>query len=130
MKKILLLSILFVSFFLAGAQTFSSANGNSPVKKLQIESSGPPELIFENITVYPNPVTDFLKVSFKSSRSSMAVVSIFNNIGKPVFSQQSELEAGFNIISIDIRSRALEPGIYFIQCIAEKETFTRKLILK
>jgi len=130
MKRILLLSILFVTFFSAGAQTLTFGNENQQVKKSQIESSASADLLFENITVYPNPVIDQLKVSFRSSRNSIAVISIFNNIGKPVFTQTSDVEPGSNIISIDIRSRSLEPGIYFIQCVAEKETFTRKLILK
>jgi len=130
MKRTLLLSILFVSFFSAGAQSLSSMNENQQMKKSQIEQSAAVDLLFENITVYPNPVIDQLKVSFKSSRKSVAVISIFNNIGKPVFTQDTDVEPGSNIISIDIRSKSLEPGIYFIQCVAEKETFTRKLILK
>jgi len=130
MKKTLLLSILFVSFFSAGAQSLTSGNESQQTKKSQIESSAAADLLFENITVYPNPVIDQLKVSFKSSRKSIAVISIFNNIGKPVFTQDTDVESGSNIISIDIRSKSLEPGIYFIQCVAEKEAFTRKLVLK
>jgi hypothetical protein len=130
MKKILLLSILFVAFFSAGAQSLIYGNENIQAKKSTLESDGTLDVVFENVTVYPNPVIDQLKVSFRSSRKSIAVISIFNNIGKPVFTQNSDIESGSNIISIDVRSKSLEPGIYFIQCVAEKESFTRKLVLK
>lgn len=86
--------------------------------------------VIENITVYPNPVVDELKISFRCSQRSSAVVSLFNNIGKPVYRQESEVEAGNNIISIDIRSKSIEPGVYFVQLVSEGQTITRKLIVK
>lgn len=89
-----------------------------------------PEPAIENMSVYPNPVVDLLKVTFKSNLSGVIEVVIFNNIGKRVYSKESAIETGNNVISIDIRSKAIEPGIYFIQCVAEKEVFTRKLIVK
>ena len=101
------------------------------VKTMQLASNmASSDGIIENITVYPNPVVDELKVSFRSSQRSLAKVSLFNNIGKQVFKQEEDVQPGNNIISIDIRSRSIEPGVYFIQIFAENQTITRKLIVK
>ena len=88
------------------------------------------ELLIDNVTVYPNPVVDLLKVSFKSNRNSTAVISLFNNIGKQVLSQESLVETGNNLLTLDVRTKAVEPGIYFFQCVVENEVITRKLIIK
>lgn len=131
MKKIFLLFTICISVLAASAQYSRIGNENMQAKNSQITSSfNNTDGFIENITVYPNPVIDVLKVTFKSNHRSIAVLSLFNNIGKQVFTQESEVEPGNNIISIDIRNKAIEPGIYFIQCTAENEKFTRKLIVK
>lgn len=130
MKKIFLLVTIFISVLAAAAQSSRNGVENMQTKNQQISSVISSDGFIENITVYPNPVTDLLKISFKSNHKSIAVVSLFNNIGKQVYTQESAVESGNNLISIDIRSKAIEPGIYFVQCIAENEIFTRKLIVK
>jgi len=131
MKKILLLLIISISIFSAKAHSFSynvdkqnfiASNFASIVEY----SDG----IIDNIAVYPNPVVDELRISFKSSQRSVAVVSLFNNIGKQVYTQEYEVEHGNNIISIDIRSKSIEPGVYFVQLVSEGQAVTRKLIVK
>ncbi len=130
MKKIFLLSIILLTAFAAMSQTSRNGNDNLQLRNQQASSVYLADDFIENISVYPNPVIDMLKVAFKSSRKSLAVISIFNNIGKQVFSQEYPVEQGNNIISVDFRSKLIEPGIYFVQCVAEKEIFTRKLIVK
>jgi len=131
MKKILLLLVISISIFSAAAQSLSNKAYNQQVKTSQFASNAvSPDGFIENITVYPNPVVDELKVSFRSSQRSLAKVSLFNNIGKQVFKQEEDVQPGNNIISIDIRSRSIEPGVYFIQIFAENQTITRKLIVK
>ena len=131
MKKIIILFIILASVFTASAQYSWNGIENNAVKT---SFSSPVALtdgsIIENITVYPNPATDMLKVSFKSDQNNIAVVSLFNNIGKQAFSQESEVVTGTNIISIDIRSKGIEPGIYFVQLKIGREVATRKLIVK
>src|SRR5665811_2284025 len=112
MKKILLLSIILISVFAARSQTSRNGTDNLQFKNQQASSVYSTDDFIENITVYPNPVIDMLKVTFKSSRKSFAVITIFNNIGKQVISQEYPVEQGNNIISVDIRSKAIEPGIY------------------
>ena len=131
MKKILLLLIISISIFSAKAQTTKNRAENTQYKSPQLAvNSSFTDGIIDNVSVYPNPVVDELKISFKSSQRSSVVISLFNNIGKPVFKQQSEVDAGNTIISIDIRSKSLEPGVYFVKLLAENQTITRKLIVK
>jgi len=127
MRKIFILFIILLSFYTSYAQSSRNVNDNQQLRGSQI--SGATDFI-ENLTVYPNPVIDILKVSFKTGRKGIAVVSLYNNIGKQIFSQESLIEQGNNLITIDVRSKAIEPGIYFLQCVVEKEIVTRKLIVK
>ena len=131
MKKIFILSIIYLAAFTVSAQsarllTESQSNKNSVANSIISNS----EVSIENLSVYPNPVVDMLKISIKSTRRANAVISIFNNIGKQVYSQESSIDQGNNLLNIDVRSKAIEPGIYFIQLVVEKEIITRKLIVK
>jgi hypothetical protein len=131
MKKILLLLVITISIFSATAQSFKNRADNLQLKSSQLASNLVSSVgLIDNVTVYPNPVVDELKIAFKSNQRSLAVVSFFNNIGKPVFRQESEVEPGNNIISIDLRSKSIEPGVYFVQLVSEGQTITRKLIVK
>jgi hypothetical protein len=131
MKKIFLLSIIIASFLPLNAQMARYSNSlifskNSQATNLQASADGN----IENIAVYPNPVVEQLKVSFKSSRRTTAAISIFNNIGKQVYTRESEVELGQNFFTIDVRDSSIEPGIYFVQIVSENEKYTRKLIVK
>jgi hypothetical protein len=131
MKKIFLLFSIFVSLLSATAQSPKYGTDNQQVKPSQATSSvASTERTIENITVYPNPVVDELRITFKSSHRNQAVVSIFNNIGKQVYTQENTVEPGNNTVSVDIRSKSIDPGVYFVQVKSEKQTFTRKLIVK
>jgi len=131
MKKILLLLVISISIFSASAQSSKNTGDNLQLKSSQFASNTvSTDGIIDNVTVYPNPVVDELKISFKTSHRSIAVVSLFNNIGKLVYKQDTEIEPGNNIISIDVRSKSIEPGVYFIQLFSENQTITRKLIVK
>lgn len=131
MKKIFLLLAISFAIFSVTAQSSRNRIDNLQIKSPQLASSEvSANGILDNISVYPNPVVDELKIAFRSNLRSLAVVKLFNNIGKQVLKQESDIEAGNNIISIDIRSKSIEPGVYFIQLFSENQTITRKLIIK
>ncbi len=131
MKNIILLFILYFAFFDAGAQTARSYTDAQLSKgTLAFISPDLSSNSVDKLAVYPNPVVDLLKISFRSSQQSKTVISLFNNIGKPVLIRESLVEAGNNIITVDVRDEAINPGIYFVQIVVEKEVFTRKLIIK
>ena len=131
MKKIFLLSIIFVTVISVNAQTFRTSSENQLYKNsLSTSSVSTTDNFIDNLSVYPNPVVDILKISFKSGQKSKAVILLFNNIGKQVFTQESDVVPGSNLFSIDVRNKSIEPGIYFVQIVVENEVLTRKLIVK
>jgi hypothetical protein len=131
MKKIFLLSIIFVTVISVNAQTFRTSSENQLYKNsLSTSSVSTTDNFIDNLSVYPNPVVDILKISFKSGQKSKAVILLFNNIGKQVFTQESDVVPGSNLFSIDVRNKSIEPGIYFVQIVVESEVLTRKLIVK
>ncbi len=131
MKKILLLLVISVSIYSATAHSSLITSGNADRSSSEfIMNMFSTDGLIDNITVYPNPVVDELKISLKISQAGKAGVAIFNNIGKLVYRQELDVEPGNNIISIDIRSKSMEPGIYFVQLKSDNQTFTRKIIVK
>jgi len=130
MKKIFLLSIIFVTVLSVNAQTFRNGSENQLAKNSLSSTVSSTDNFIDNLSVYPNPVVDLLKISFKSGQRSKAVISLFNNIGKQVFVQESDVVPGNNLFSIDMRNKSIESGIYFVQIVVESEVITRKLIVK
>lgn len=112
------------------AQTFRNGSENQLAKNSLSSTVSATDNFIDNLSVYPNPVVDLLKISFKSGQKSKAVISLFNNIGKQVFVQESDVVPGNNLFSIDMRNKSIEPGIYFVQIVVQSEVLTRKLIVK
>lgn len=122
---------MFLLAFSVSAQNSKYVYENQQAKSTQVSSGvTEPDNFISFVSVYPNPVADVLKISFKSSRNSKVMISLFNNIGKQVYSQESNVEPGNNMFTIDVRSKSIESGIYFVQLLAEKEVLTKKLIIK
>ncbi len=131
MKKIFLLSIIFATLLSVHAQSINNVADNQ-FNKNSLSSTfvSSKDNFIDNLSVYPNPVVDLLKISFKSGYKSIATISFFNNIGKQVFVQESDVVPGNNLFSIDMRNKSIEPGIYFVQIAVQSEVLTRKLIVK
>ena len=130
MKKILLPLVILIPIIQAtGQPTRSTGNSQTP-KNNVVTSATIQDVVLDNITFYPNPVVDILRVSFRSNSTATVEISLFNNIGKQVYTQMSAAETGNNTINIDVRSKAIVPGIYFIKLKSESDSFTRKLIVK
>ncbi len=71
--------------------------------------------------IYPNPVNNTLYVS---SKSSHAVVQIYNITGKVILTKT--LTQGENVVSVS----ALSPGVYLARFISDNKVDTKKLIIK
>lgn len=130
MRKIFLLFAICLFVYLANAQSVKNVFDSQHGRTLQQNLGIAPEDIIDNISIYPNPVVDVLRISFRSSRKSIGVISLFNNIGKQVFNQENLVENSTNLFTVDVRNKAIEPGIYFVQIVVEKEVFTKKIIVK
>jgi hypothetical protein len=131
MRNIILLFILYFTLFTARAQVQQSyADKQQPKGISESVLSDFNNNTVDRLSVYPNPVVDLLKISFRSSQQSNAIITLINNIGKPVLLRESLVDAGNNVVTVDVKGEAINPGIYFVQIVIENNIFTRKLIIK
>lgn len=82
------------------------------------------KLVLENIEVYPNPVTDFLKLQLKYSLK--ASIKIYNEAGQVVYYSKSRLLSTNHSIAVN----HFAPGIYVIRVTSSNHTITFKIIKK
>ena len=68
---------------------------------------------FENVAVYPNPVTGNGYLSFKSSSEKDQTITIYDVAGRLVFSKKYIIEIGDNKITLETIN--LTKGMYFIR---------------
>ena len=105
MKKYLLLLVFLTGF----CTTYSKSSTNTEPGKPYLSSISfisPLETTggsVENITIYPNPVINTLKIAFKSHKSGNVSIQLFNTIGKQVLVNELFIDAGNVVISVNIK---------------------------
>ncbi len=65
-----------------------------------------------SLTIYPNPVSDQLLVSFNSLTSEKAVITISDQIGRRIFEQEILIRRGNNSFALSTSRLAL--GVYYL----------------
>ncbi len=78
------------------------------------------------ISIWPNPVQDFLNVQIKSRQSSTAAIQINTIAGQTVFTTIEKLTPGNNIIKIN--TAYLAAGIYILQVNVDGEMKVLKMV--
>ncbi len=79
------------------------------------------EIEKNNFAVFPNPANDFLTIT--SADNKIFSVTIFNSFGEKIYSAQAT--TNLNVETVNFSS-----GLYFVQIIADKKSFTKKIIKK
>lgn len=79
------------------------------------------EIEKNNFAVFPNPANDFLTIT--SADNKIFSVIIFNSFGEKIYSAQAT--TNLNVETVNFSS-----GLYFVQIIADKKSFTKKIIKK
>lgn len=89
------------------------------------------QLVYENkFTVFPNPATDNLFVSFDMSKESKVNVELYNAIGQIVQSETIDHTIiGTNTHQVNIASLNLKAGVYFISVVNEGKKSTQRLVV-
>lgn len=77
-------------------------------------------------TAYPNPFTASFSIEFKSKRTELVTVELFDTKGSLVYELETAEPAGLN--RIEIPGENLVPGIYYYRFSNRLETETRKII--
>ena len=83
----------------------------------------------ESFTVQPNPLFGSGIINYEVSEDTYVEISIYNMLGKAVSTLvQSNKSSGKHSIEID--SKNLEKGIYFVRMSAGNNMRTQKLIIQ
>jgi len=86
-------------------------------------SSSTQELDFENILIYPNPISDLLQIQFKDAQER--TVALMNTSGQRIFSELSEGT------SLQIkRTQEMIPGLYLLTVDSETESNSYRVVMK
>jgi hypothetical protein len=98
----------------------------SPDSDLSVEEN---ENNFFSVSMYPNPATDKVNVSYVLDRTSDVTVTITDLAGKAVSTtSQSSVSAGANAIALNTAD--LSNGVYVVSLTANNQTSTHKLVIK
>ena len=79
---------------------------------------------FNQVIVYPNPVTDILNINFELNKSTASKIEILDLSGKQVAVIADENLTG--MVSKQINTANFKSGIYFVKIQSENETITKK----
>lgn len=81
------------------------------------------------VSVYPNPVKDFMTVKVNASSNSDATLSVYNITGQKVAEKTTTFNVGpFNEVSFD--TNELSSGVYFVTVKANNFEKTMKFVVK
>ncbi|MFA6571947.1 MAG: YCF48-related protein [Bacteroidota bacterium] len=77
-------------------------------------------------SIYPNPVSDFLNLTFGINYATNLQINIYNELSISVFSRNTQNE---NIENYKIDTKNLPSGVYFCQIKADSYSETKKFIV-
>lgn len=81
------------------------------------------------ISIYPNPTSDFVNVSIRSEKSFKRVsIAIIDMFGREVKHKEQDLKS-MNMYNLQFNVRDLPKGIYKLNISANNETIGKKIIL-
>lgn len=84
--------------------------------------------IFNNLTIYPNPASEQLNISFVSPKSEQVEVSIVNMTGVMVYS--GNLTPRFTAFSETIDISALSKGVYILRLHSDEKELVKKIVIE
>ncbi|MEP7171662.1 MAG: T9SS type A sorting domain-containing protein, partial [Bacteroidota bacterium] len=85
------------------------------------------ESISAPLSIFPNPVSSALTVSFPSSSNQNIELRIYNTLGKQIYFTKEEITAGK--FEKEINVEKLSDGIYFLQLKTKEGNLNRKIII-
>ena len=87
----------------------------------------PGDKILANVKVYPNPVTDYLNMTYSISKDSNVTIRIMDVLGNEITTLFSERQAfGEHSNSFSISSR-ISSGFYFVRVSVGSEIITKRI---
>jgi hypothetical protein len=106
--------------------SYQAAYNNNAVQVTDI----PSYKLDENISVFPNPAEDYLKVSIYSENATSAHLNLYDITGKKVFvNTDYPISQGNNEISLDDEISDLKSGTYLLSITMNNNTVVREISL-
>jgi len=112
------------SFEKQGPEFFVESN---PVINAKPTTTGA-TLVVDNISVYPNPVHETLKLDITSNGNETVIAKLIDNNGRVVKQVQQEMTTGKSTINMEVKD--LSAGSYFLQVYRKDENVFNKQIIK
>jgi len=113
-------------YFYIGALRMVESDAALAIQEATLEANG--------LNIYPNPVGDELNIDYKLSNDSVSQISVFDITGRLVYSAENNKNQidtySFRWDRLDNNGSKLAAGTYFLKLQTEKNTFSKKLILK
>ncbi|MGZ4157260.1 MAG: T9SS type A sorting domain-containing protein, partial [Bacteroidia bacterium] len=83
-----------------------------------------------DMNLYPNPTDagNAVNLVLNSSKSTKAIVKIYNVVGQEVDHFNNNLNTGINTFNVNVSN--YKAGVYFVSTIVDGKNFTQKLIIK
>jgi len=81
----------------------------------------------ETLSVYPNPVSDFLFLNIESKQDQDAVLTVYNALGVPVTQRPQPLHHSSNNVMVNVRNM---PAGSYILTVTLKDKVLRKVFVK
>lgn len=79
-----------------------------------------------SVTIFPNPMTDYLQLTYKKEKSEALNIQILDTSGKSVYQQMWNTQGVDNQINVPVSS--LPVGVYWLQINNETQQLTEKII--
>ena len=93
--------------------------------KSTLANAGINDVLTNEISVYPNPTSGKVTLSTGNSQASISSISVFNMVGKEVFSQQSAVGSE---VTVDLSSQP--KGLYILLIKVGENFYSRKIIVE
>jgi hypothetical protein len=103
--------------------TFNSQIYIDPAVATGVESIAPEQL---EISLYPNPVKDFAKVSIQSKQSSSAQIQVISTNGQTVYLENIEILQGEN--TINLNATDYKKGIYLVRIQTDRKVSVSRFV--
>ncbi len=84
----------------------------------------------KNITVFPNPTIEKLQISFEAKKAQKGELALTDMQGRMVYRQNLSIGAGKNNLSLNIREKKINAGVYMLTLFSEGEQKQTKLVVQ
>ncbi|MCD6366277.1 MAG: T9SS type A sorting domain-containing protein [Bacteroidales bacterium] len=108
-----------------GKGIYQTATFHGPVDVKPV----PQKPVFDELTLYPNPASDFVNIDFELDSYQQVSLSVFNLKGQKVISKEiTNQTVGQNHIQVNVKD--LSKGVYLVKLQTGSKSKIKKLIIK